>query len=344
MQYKVGMYGGSFDPLHIGHINCIIEAASVCEELYVVLSYSRSRDAIPMELRYRWLVGSFRHMDNVQVILLEDTASSKEAYNADDYWVQGRDAVLKSIGRQVDVVFCGSDYKGTNRYEELYNCQVEYFDRDEMPVSSSDIRRHPFTYWNWIPQIARPYFTKKVLFVGGESTGKSTIVRNMAQVYGTNYLEETGREVCSNAVCEETMIEEDFHEILIRHKANEMECIKHSNRILFEDTDAVTTLWYAGFLLENENQVSRTTALAESIQAVNDFDLIFFMEPTVPFVQDGTRNEAIAADREIYSRQIKFLLDRYGMKYISLSGNYAERFREAKRIINDTFGIAEVQK
>lgn len=45
-----------------------------------------------------------------------------------------------------------------------------------------------------------------------------------------------------------------------------MDCIKHSNRILLEDTDAVTTLWYAGFLLDNESQVNRTDALAEAIQ------------------------------------------------------------------------------
>ena len=30
MKYKVGMYGGSFDPLHIGHIHDIIRAASRC--------------------------------------------------------------------------------------------------------------------------------------------------------------------------------------------------------------------------------------------------------------------------------------------------------------------------
>ena len=43
MKYKVGMYGGSFDPLHIGHIHDIIKAAALCEELYVMLSWCEGR-------------------------------------------------------------------------------------------------------------------------------------------------------------------------------------------------------------------------------------------------------------------------------------------------------------
>lgn len=337
MRYKVGMYGGSFDPLHIGHIDVIIKAASQCEILYVVLSYSRERDSIPMEYRYRWIRNCFRHMDNIKIILLEDNAASKSDYNTDYYWEKGRDYVLSQIGTDVDVVFCGDDYTGTNRYENLYKCDVVYFDRTTIPISSSAIKNNPFEYWEYIPKICRPYYTKKVLFVGGESTGKSTLTANLALAYNTNCLEEVGREVCDYAGDENLMISSDFHEILLKHKTKELELIKQSNKLFFVDTDALTTKFFAQFLLDSDK--NNVEYLADAITQINTFDLIFFLEPTVAFVQDGTRNVKIEADREKYSQQIKSLFDEAGLEYICLSGDYLNRYEEVKRVIKEKYGI-----
>ena len=337
MKYKIGMYGGSFDPLHTGHIDVIIKASSQCEKLYVVLSYSRERDNIPMEYRYRWLRNSFRHLDNINIILLEDNAASKSDYDTDDYWEKGRDYVLSQIGTNVDVVFCGSDYKGTNRYEKLYNCEVVCFDRNIIPVSSTSIRQNPFEYWKYIPKICRPYYVKKILFVGGESTGKSTLAENLALAYNTNFLEEVGREVCDYAGAEDLMIASDFHEILLKHKTKEMELIKESNKLFFVDTDALTTKFFAQFLLDGDKK--NIESLADAITQINTFDLIFFLEPTVAFVQDGTRNVKFESDRKKYSEQIKSLFDEAGLEYICLSGDYLNRYEEVKRIIKERYAI-----
>ena len=337
MKYRVGMYGGSFDPLHIGHIHDIIKAASMCNELYIMISWCENRESTTKELRYRWILNCTKHLDNVKIIMVEDKAVSKVVYNTDYYWEKGAQDIKETIGKPIDAVFCGSDYLGTNRFESLYcpESEVIYFDRTEVPISSTEIREWATSHWDYVPDVCKPYYTKKVLVVGGESTGKSTLVQNLALAFNTNYVSEVGRDTCEYAGGEDFMNVDDLYENLIRQKINVMDAVKHSNRVIFVDTDSLTTLFYANFLLEEKRDIERCTKLAEAINEISEWDLVLFLEPTVAFVQDGTRNEIIAADREKYSNQIKELLNKYGVKYECISGDYLERFNVAVRLLNE---------
>ena len=337
MKYKVGMYGGSFDPLHVGHIHDIIKAASLCDELYIMISWCENRESTTKELRYRWILNCTKHLDNVKIIMVEDKAVSKDVYNTDYYWEKGAQDIKETIGKPIDAVFCGSDYLGTNRFESLYcpESEVIYFDRTEVPISSTEIREWATSHWDYIPDVCKPYYTKKVLVVGGESTGKSTLVQNLALAFNTNYVSEVGRDTCEYAGGEEFMNVADLYENLIRQKINVMDAVKCSNRVIFVDTDSLTTLFYANFLLKENQEIERCTKLAEAINEISEWDLVLFLEPTVAFVQDGTRNEIIAADREKYSNQIKALLNKYGVKYESFSGDYLESFNVAVRLLNE---------
>lgn len=341
MKYKVGMFGGSFDPLHIGHIHDMIKAASVCEELYVMISWCEGRESTSKELRYRWILNSTKHFPNVKIMLVEDKAVSKEEYNTDFYWEQGAKDIKRLIGKPIDAVFCGDDYLGTNRFESLYcpESEVVYYKREEVPVSSTEIREWAVKHWDYVPEVCRPYYTSKVLIVGGESTGKSTLAQNLALAYNTNFVSEAGRDTCEYAGGEEYMIAEDLYENILRQKVNVMDAVKHSNRILFVDTDAIITLFYADFLLTSPIQQIKCRKLAEAVNLINDWDLVLFLEPTVEFVQDGTRNEKIAADREKYSNQIKRLFNKYNVEYHCIGGDYLNRFTESKNLIRRYLGI-----
>lgn len=335
MRYKVGMYGGSFDPLHLGHISDIIKAAAVCKELYIVISWCEGRESTSKEMRYRWILNCTRHLPNVMILLIEDKAVSKEEYNTDYFWEKGAQDIKRAIGKPIDAVFCGSDYFGTNRFESLYcpESKVIYFDREEVPISSTEIRAWASAHWDYIPDVCKDYYTRKVLVVGGESTGKSTLVQNLALAYNTNFVSEYGRITCDYAGGEDFMIAEDLYENLLRQRLLIMDAAKKSNRILFVDTDAITTLFYSSLLLTNPEEIKICKKMATAINDMTQWDLVLFLEPDIAFVQDGTRNEKIRTDREKYSQQIKQALSQNNVAYHCITGDYLERFETAKELI-----------
>ena len=106
----------------------------------------------------------------------------------------------------------------------------------------------------------------------------------------------------------------------------------HHGRLV--DTDALITKFFSHFLLTDPDAVRRNDMLADAITEINKFDLILFLEPTVEFVQDGTRNEKIRENREMYSRQIKDLFDKAGMQYHCIGGDYQERFARARELVD----------
>ncbi len=351
MRYHIGMYGGSFCPLHVGHVEVMRQAAAMCDQLYIALSYSRSRDQVPMEYRYRWIKETLSDLENVEIICFEDTAATKEDYTL-EYWQQGRDRIIEAMGCRPDVVFCGSDYPDDddNIYRKLYGCEIHVFDRELIPVSSSDIRGKELSMWRYLPKAAQPYYVKNVYIIGTESAGKSTLTRRLAEHFNTNFVEEAGRDVCAEAGGEEYMVPEDFFKIMVLHKAAELEARKSSNKLLFIDTDVLTTLYYSKFLINEskENAVaeglldvhSALKSLADGISSLNSYDLVLFLEPGV-FVQDGTRNEDIGADPAKYGELLRKEFADRGISFVTIGGDYEDKFCRACQVVEETFFLQE---
>ena len=337
MKYEVGMYGGSFNPLHLGHVDCIIQAANQCRELYVVLSDGRKRGEIDVRIRYRWLYQLTKHIGNVRILILTDEAPTKADYT-EDCWRRDAAWVRAQIGKPIDVVFCGSDYDASSFWKVCYpESELQILPRNG--ISSTALRKDPYAHWDWLPNVVRPWYTKKVLLIGGESTGKSTLTVNLAHRFNTNFIEEAGRALSEKSGTDRMMLSEDFTEILLQQKLNELHAIEHSNKVLFIDTDALVTRFYMGFL--KDPQIAKNAALADAIDALNAYDLILFLEPEgAAFVQDGDRSEIIRNDRKTYSDQIKSLLVSHGRRFVSLSGSYQDRYETAVRETEKLFAPA----
>ena len=208
MCYKVGMYGGSFNPLHMGHVDCILQAANLCGKLYLVLSIGVERNEINSRIRYRWLYQLTKHIGNVRILTIEDQAGTKEAYTR-EFWQADAEQIKSQIGEKIDVVFCGSDYDESSFWNICYpESELYIFKRNA--ISSTAIRKNPYLHWEWLPDIVKPFYVKKVLLMGGESTGKSTLTINLARRFNTNFVEEAGRELSEKSGTDQMMLSEDF--------------------------------------------------------------------------------------------------------------------------------------
>jgi NadR type nicotinamide-nucleotide adenylyltransferase len=140
--------------------------------------------------------------------------------------------------------------------------------------------------WDFIDPPVRAWYAKRIVILGAESTGTTTLARDLATALRTLWVPEYGREYSEEKLArrEKKWQSEEF--ITIAHEQNRRENLaaRDANRILICDTNAFATrLWhrrYMGFD-SPELDVIASTCRAELYLLTGD---------EIPFVQDGLRD------------------------------------------------------
>lgn len=154
---------------------------------------------------------------------------------------------------------------------------------------------------------------KLVCFYGPESTGKTVMARRMAELYNTVYVPEVARELIHSNI----FTEDDIIHIGRAQNLRVMEKVKSANKILFCDTDILTTQIYAGEYLKDVPE-----ALYDLEQQIK-YDHYFLFDIDVPWMADGLRD--LGDKREEMFRIFKSALEKRKIPFKHVKGTYEDR-------------------
>lgn len=333
----VGFLGGKFLPLHLGHIYFIVAASNLVDELYVVLSSSKNRDKqlcerdgikyISDEVRFSWIGEAVNNLENVKLVHIED-----DQWDENYDWDTGAEMIKKAIGKPIDFVFSSEkeyDVHFKRNYPEAKHIVVDA-GRNVVNISGTEMRRKLYQNWDKLPPYVRKYFTKKVVIVGTESCGKSTLTKKLAKLYNTNFVEEVGRQYCEKY--SNRLTPEMFDFITMEHFLEQDKKSENSNKVLFIDTEAIVTQFYLDKYFSGKK-----SHLIDEIAKIQKYDLVIFLEPDVAWIDDGLRVDGAEETRIKNNEDMKKMFNERGIDFVSISGSYAERFDKARELVDELF-------
>lgn len=338
-RYRLGLVVGKFSPLHRGHAQVIEAALAQCEQV-LVLGYSQPEfRGCERARREAWIARCFPSVINVQIddaqlrrhcAALGIAAQPIPPNTAADAAHQDYLAWLLRgpVGLVPDAMFGSEAYLApcAHTLSRQLGCAVEPvcvdLERVRHPISATRIRADVHAHRAWLDPAVYRDFVPRVVFLGGESSGKTTLARAMADHTGTAWVPEYGRERWEQ--CGGQLTQADLIEIARIQIAREEALHAQAERYLFCDTSALTTLGYAQWMFGTEPP--ELVAMARRA-----YDLIVLCAPDFDFVQDGTRRDA--AFRLQQHAWYEARLTRSDARWIPAGGTLPQRIARVAEIL-----------
>src|ERR1035438_3643027 len=196
----------------------------------------------------------------------------------------------------------------------------------------TEIRKAPLTHLQHLAPCVRAYFIKRICIVGAESTGTTTLARELAKHYMTTWVPEFGRTYSEEKLAEAEFMSavswttNDFLHIARTQLLHEDQAARNANRVLICDTDALATaIWHERYMGFWSQQV-------EGVSKGRHYDLYILTDCDIPFVQDGTRDGEHM--RRWMTERFRHFLTEHGSRWLLASGDREARLEVAIRAID----------
>src|SRR6185312_5162068 len=188
---------------------------------------------------------------------------------------------------------------------------------------------------------------KKIVVIGPESTGKSTLCQKLAEHYNTLWVTEYTREYLEKNRAEynyedllaiakgQIDLEEEISNQLSEKSEGSLNLTIHNSQLttLLIDTDMYVMKVWAEFVF-NKCHNWILNRIAE-----RKYDLYLLCDIDLPWIEDPLREYPDQKVREKLFHFYKDILVNQSTQWCHISGDYEERFEKAVRFIERSFAL-----
>ena len=316
--YRTGFVLGKFCPLHRGHMLLIQRAIDECDTVYIVVDNIMD-EVIPVSRRMQWV----RQQYPTAVVLTQEHPLPQDPSETPHFWDIWRDTLLHLLPQPIDAVFASEQY-GERLAKEL-SADIVMVDpeRQAIPISATRIREDVLGQWTYLAPAVQRDLRKVICVYGPESTGKSTLTRQLADYYKMPYVEEYAKHIIDSKhgdICFE-----DMETIVKGHHQAIEDALRQNTPLLFVDTDAIISKLWSNELFGKESP------LIEEYIARQRFDYYLLLDVDLPWVNDIHRYRP--NERELFFRMCEEQLVKRKKNYAVIRGHNGQRFENAKQSI-----------
>ena len=343
---------GKFYPPHAGH-HFLIEAAADASRRVTVVVMAADVEGIPLAARVAWLREV--HADTRSAVDVVGITDNLDVDYEDEQAWAGHTALMRQAiadsrhaAQPIDAVFTSEAY-GAELARRFDAADVRLDQaRATVAISATKVRADPVAHWEMIEPPVRAWLARRVVVLGAESTGTTTLSLDLADALRarggvhalTGWVPEYGRALtviklavaraqAARAGRPEPGIfdlewrDEDFALIARRQTADEDRAARPGGPVLVCDTDALaTTVWQERYMGAVTPEVQ-----AEAARMPPRSLYILTSDRDVPFDDDGLRDGEHL--RSWMTGRFREVLASQDVPWIEVHGDRAERLRHA---------------
>ncbi|MFJ9623344.1 AAA family ATPase [Streptomyces sp. NPDC101181] len=342
-RYGHGLVLGKFYPPHAGHHHLVETARQRCERL-TVLVCAASVESVPLADRVAWMREI--HPDTTVTGAVDDTPMD---VNDPAVWDAHMAVFTTAVPEPVDAVFTSEAYG--RELGRRFGAESVLVDpgRTRFPVSGTAVRADPVGCWDHLRPPVRAALARRVVVLGAESTGTTTLARDLAAHFRarggvwarTGHVAEYGREYSEQKLAalrarwpgaaweDVTFTTGDFPLIAQAQNDREEAAARAGSPVLFCDTDSfATTLWH-------ERYVGGRNRLVEEIadRAAPHHLWLLTDHEGVAFEDDGLRDGPEL--RPWMTDRFRAELTRTGRPFIEMTGPPRTRLAAAVTAVDE---------